>query len=150
MNTEQNLHKTLNIWIVDDDKLNVFISKKIWQRATINPINFIEFEDGSTALNALLESGTVKPDLILLDLFMPVMNGFEFLDALKEAGLPDQYPVVVASALDRKSEIARAKSYPNVISFVSKPLTVLQVSFIERQIFGGELFPSMDKAANSF
>lgn len=73
--------------------------------------------DGLQAL-AKLESA---PDLILLDLFMPNMNGFEFLEHIKAKGLSAavaNIPILVMSA----SSAARLKGLEGVHGFISKPL----------------------------
>lgn len=67
----------------------------------------------------------LMPDLILLDIRMPGMNSFEFLDELTKSGVFDQHSVAVyilSSSLDHR-DMDRAKTYPVVRGFYSKPLT---------------------------
>jgi len=78
--------------------------------------------DGREALEALREADYV-PDLILLDINMPRMNGFEFLRAYVEEFEPETAPVIVmlTSSL-MPSDREAALSYPIVKGFLNKPL----------------------------
>jgi CheY-like chemotaxis protein len=73
----------------------------------------VSAKNGKEGLDLLEET---DPGLILLDLMMPVMNGWEFVDHLKEKNLFEKYPVVVVSAYSE-----RAKSI-DCRDFVLKPL----------------------------
>ena len=59
--------------------------------------------------NALKEVDSTKPELILLDLIMPKMNGFQLLDSLKKNPDTASIPVIVLSNLGQKEEIEKAK-----------------------------------------
>ena len=68
---------------------------------------------------------SAKSDLILLDLNMPVMNGFEFLEKFEswEQGFRDNIEVVVLTSSNSQSDIERVKAF-DVKSYLSKPLTI--------------------------
>lgn len=72
--------------------------------------------DGLEAIE-LIEEGP-EPRLALLDLMMPVMNGLEFLDALRERGLAGSMRVVLVSG---HVQIARHVEYPGVAGLLPKP-----------------------------
>jgi two-component system, chemotaxis family, chemotaxis protein CheY len=76
------------------------------------------------ALKSFKEEG-INPDIILLDVNMPSLDGWEFLDDLK-AGCPNVYHscdiYVVTSSIYSKDQ-ERAKSYEEVRGFISKPIT---------------------------
>lgn len=63
--------------------------------------------DGDTALNM---AERIKPDMILLDLILPKMDGFEFLKKIKAIPLLKEIPVLVLSNLGDEEDIAKAKS----------------------------------------
>lgn len=72
--------------------------------------------NGQEALNALVEGA--RPDLILLDLMMPVMNGWEFLKVIKNRVEHSKIPVIVISA----SRMGLQDS--QIVDFVKKPVSL--------------------------
>src|ERR1700742_4250180 len=70
-----------NIFLIDDDKLFVFLTKKSIQEADI-VAHIKEFGDGQAAIEYIKEiasNAELLPDIIFLDLSMPIMDGWEFL-----------------------------------------------------------------------
>lgn len=63
--------------------------------------------DGEAGLAALK---TEKPDLILLDIILPKMNGFEMLERIKKEDLAEKIPIVIISNLAREGEIEKGLS----------------------------------------
>lgn len=82
------------ILIVDNQKINRMILKNIFQ----SEYTVLEAENGLEALNVLKKVGNVG--LILLDLHMPIMNGFEFLKTIRAMSEFENLPVLVVSAHD--------------------------------------------------
>jgi CheY-like chemotaxis protein len=71
-----------------------------------------------------------RPCLILLDLMMPGMDGFEFLRELKEQERTDEFPVLVLSA--HAANLATAESYQGVLGALRKPFEVSKLlSFVD-------------------
>ena len=66
-----------------------------------------------------------KPDLILLDLSMPVVSGYDFLKMRSELDIQD-IPIVVVSAFDNKESITLARDL-GADEFISKPFTISQI-----------------------
>ena len=81
--------------------------------------NVMEARDGLEALSML--DSLPKPCLVLLDLMMPRMNGYEFIGHLREKYNSTEFPVLVISAHD---SIARAEGYPGVLGTLRKPFDV--------------------------
>jgi CheY-like chemotaxis protein len=84
--------------------------------------------DGMEALE-LLEEGA-EPCLALLDVMMPVMNGLEFLDALRDRHLAPDMRVVLISA---HVQIARHVDYPGITGLLPKPFQAVDLLTIVRQ-----------------
>ena len=112
-----NMSKLLKIMLVDDQKMANFINKKL-----IEVTHFAEKIVDYTLPNvALSDIEKEKPDLIFLDLNMPEINGWSFLDAMKEKNNKTHVVIVTSSTsvLDKE----KAQSYTQVVDFLIKPLT---------------------------
>lgn len=84
--------------------------------------------DGQEALE-LLEEGA-EPCLALLDIMMPVMNGLEFLDALRDRHLAPTMHVVLLSAY---VQLAKSVTYPGVTGLLPKPFRAADLLAIVRR-----------------
>lgn len=92
------------ILIIEDDKfLRDLIAQKL-RRENLSPLEAV---DGEGSLKAAKEK---RPDLILLDLILPGMDGFEILKRLKDDNASARIPVIVLSNLGQKEDMDRAIS----------------------------------------
>ena len=96
------------------------------------PHCFKAFYNGQEALNEIMShlgNPEKLPELILLDINMPVMNGWDFLDELekikKDIPKIPRVSMMTSSSLD--NDMARALNYSNVKEFITKPLTMQQL-----------------------
>jgi CheY-like chemotaxis protein len=114
------------IFLIDDDALTNYIHRRIISLKYT--FNILEFTSPVKALERLMQytlSETNQfPDIIFLDINMPYMNGWEFLEQfqkLPEALLAKCDVIMLTSSIDRK-DIEKAKTYKVVKDFISKPL----------------------------
>ena len=91
------------ILVAEDDK---FLASAYRVKLTKAGFDVKVVSDGNEALELLK---TFIPDLILLDLIMPVRDGFSTLQALKENALWNKIPVIVASNLGQKEDMDKSK-----------------------------------------
>ena len=110
------------VYIVEDDLIASFVIKKIVDGHS-GIKSSVEFNNGLEALKALEENDKL-PDFILLDLNMPIMDGWEFLEAVGSAFKGKQIPVFILSSSIDPEDKKRAKNFKNEIKgFFSKPFT---------------------------
>ncbi len=122
---------TLNVLIIDDDKMIILLHKVMVARSKLSE-SPLSFSDGKIALEFLsAEFVEDQHYLILLDINMPVMNGWEFLDAIQTMPFAQKLSVImVTSSVDTGDKI-KAKQYSQVIHFLEKPLKMDTCNYIK-------------------
>ncbi len=112
-------------FIIDDDPIFVLLFKKIIEKSErFNKVQ--NFSDGQFAIEELLkihQEGSVLPDIIFLDLNMPNIDGWQFLDEIKKHNFINELTIYIVSSSIDSHEIERAKQYQCVKNFISKPIT---------------------------
>lgn len=108
-------YSKINILAVDDVALNLLLVKKILQR-----YNF-RIRTADSGVKALEEVAAEKPDLILLDILMPGIDGFEVLSRLKADWNTKDIPVIILSALNSNKDIVRAYEM-GAKDYITKPI----------------------------
>ncbi len=112
--------------IIDDDPIFVFGIKRIMQLADFCN-SFLIFNNGKEALDnlkMLIYAGEELPDVILLDLNMPIMDGWQFLDEFTGIPIDKQITIYVASSSIDPEDTKKAQSYESVSNYIVKPITV--------------------------
>ena len=118
------MSKKISIMIIDDNRIDLFIHHEFIKQANIAH-TIVEYAFATEAIKFLEENNDTKwPQLILLDIHMPIMTGFDFLK--KYSSLPDSLKkncaiVIVSSSLDVEDK-AKAKECPQVLELLEKPL----------------------------
>ena len=123
------------IYFVDDDPIFVFISKKLMKEEKFTE-SIADFEHGKQAIEALIEcdqQNELLPTVIFLDLSMPVMSGWEFLDSFQAAPIEnkEQIKIIVMSSSINPLEIDMIKNYPVVHDYIVKPITPADLNKIK-------------------
>ncbi|MGJ8683277.1 MAG: response regulator [Nonlabens sp.] len=116
--------------IIDDDKLYVSLIKMLIQKNNLAD-ELLIFENGEKAFEyfkqALKQDQTTDlPEVVLLDLNMPIMDGWEFLEAIKPfaSKLQDiDLKLNVVSSTINPAEVSRAKNHSIVNDFITKPIS---------------------------
>lgn len=122
------------IFIVDDDPAFRFLTRKLCEKnELVGQIE--EFEDIYDALRQVMlykKSAANLPDVILLDLDFPALNGWEFLEGFVDLhpSLAKRIPVYVISSSLLKSDRDKATEIEVVKGFISKPVTLQQITEI--------------------
>ena len=109
--------KPIKVMLVDDQKMANFITRKLIEVTGFST----EVVDYTVPQEALLDLSNTNPDLIFLDLNMPEVNGWQFLEVLTEK--QNQTQVVIVTSSTSKHDKEKAQKYAQVIDFIEKPLT---------------------------
>jgi CheY-like chemotaxis protein len=115
-----------NVLLVDDDQVFNFLSRKILERMDVadNIHVALNGEEALALLNNYYQGSMTLPDVILLDLNMPIMDGFGFLQAFQRLSLPrmERIKIVIVSSSEDPKDMEMARSL-GVAYYLSKPLT---------------------------
>ncbi|MEN1785775.1 MAG: response regulator [Bacteroidota bacterium] len=127
-----------SIYIVDDDSITLFGLRKILQKLG-NQTVIEEYRNGRDALDALLflqENQMALPEIIFLDINMPIMDGWAFLEEFSQLPYTSKVHInIVTSSIDvrdRQKWKAYMKKTGHQIEFITKPIYELSLDRIVR------------------
>lgn len=112
----------LKVLIIDDDNIVTLVQGKLLQNCnfTKEPLKFKRALDAIEYLNS---ASAEHLYLLLLDINMPIMNGWQFLDEIEKMEVKDNiYVFMVTSSIDYNDK-EKAKNYSKIINFIEKPIT---------------------------
>jgi CheY-like chemotaxis protein len=125
--------------LIDDDATVVFLTTRLFEReglgeeltAFVSPVEAVAF------LRAQTLAGTV-PHVILLDLNMPLMSGWDVLEALQplEPHLTGHCAIYILTSSLAPADIDRAHEYPLVVELLHKPLDQTKIHTIQARTQG--------------
>lgn len=135
------MKKIKNVLLIDDDEPTNFINKKIIESSEL--VEYIHIaQSGQEALNFLSRRSEHNerhplPDLIFLDINMPAMDGWEFLDLYKKLvnGKKDSTVIVMLTTSLNPDDEVKARELKEVNAFRNKPLTRQLIGEIASEYF---------------
>lgn len=116
-----------NVCLIDDDKIYQFTARKIVE-ATGLAKNILSFFNGKEAIDFFLENQTKEldqlPNVIFLDINMPIMNGWQFLNEYDKLNgrLHKAITIYVVSSSVDEIDIQKSKQYTAVKDYIVKPI----------------------------
>ena len=110
----------MNILLIEDDAIETMKIHRVVSKLPAS-YNITEAKNGEEALS-ILNSESVFPDIILLDLNMPLMNGIEFLKILKNHSTIKYLPTIVLTTSENRSDLLECYSL-GIAGYVVKPLS---------------------------
>lgn len=121
------MEKIKEVLFIDDDEINNFILKEIFESQYNLKVTF--FTEAAKALEYIEElvdeNSDRLPDIIFLDIKMPEMDGFDFMDAFQEKGYSKDFsvPIFMLTSSVNHRDISRAGTYKHIKELITKPLT---------------------------
>lgn len=121
------MNKLKSTCIIDDDPIFIYGTKRIMNEVGFSD-NIIVYNNGQDAidgLNEMTENGEDLPPVIFLDLNMPIMNGWEFLEDFVKIPNHNREKVtvyIISSSIDPR-DLERIKNYKVVNNYILKPLS---------------------------
>lgn len=116
-----------NIWIIDDDPIYQIIINKIIRKsdAFSNCSSFINGKEALIALKNSIANNAILPDIILLDINMPVMDGWEFMEEMKniKSEINKQIITYIVSSSIAIEDKDKSKTFNDIVGYISKPVT---------------------------
>ncbi|HEY1056534.1 MAG TPA: response regulator [Emticicia sp.] len=113
---------SLKVLVVDDDEIIVFLHNMIMEDNGMVS-DSLSFQNGKEAFDYLnSENNLNQTCLVLLDINMPVMNGWQLLDNIQSAPYAKNIHVVMVTSSIDTEDREKASQYPQVIAYFEKPL----------------------------
>jgi len=131
----------LKVIIIDDDDIMVFLQRKLFQRCGLSK-DPITFKTATEAIEFLKNEEINQHFLILLDINMPGMNGWQFLDILKKMNISKNVFVIMATSSIDGYDKEKAGTYSNVIDFMEKPISMENCNRIKEYVLLKDFFPN--------
>lgn len=118
------MKKNKTICIIDDEEINQFILSTIIKNLK-SEIKILSFNNGEEALNYLTQLPVTKdvmPDIILLDINMPVMGGWQFLDEYVKLQIEKKAKIYIITSSNSPEDKKKAKNYADISGYLIRPI----------------------------
>ncbi len=121
------LKKIQRTCIIDDDPIFIYGTRRIMKEVNFcdNILVFNNGQDAIEGLKELIAQGEDLPEVLFLDLNMPIMNGWEFLEDFEKIPNPNGKKVIIyiiSSSIDPR-DLERIRNYKMVNNYILKPLS---------------------------
>ncbi|MCB0480345.1 MAG: response regulator [Flavobacteriales bacterium] len=132
------MNKLKRILLIDDDPIQNLINTKLLKRLEFSEEIHISV-NGREALEDYISKHDAPPDIIFLDINMPIMNGWEFLDLLVNKGWEKFPKIYMLTSSISPEDIQKSEDHPMVESYFTKPLSIDKLSKLKDSIFNPDL-----------
>jgi CheY-like chemotaxis protein len=131
------MSKLQQVWVIDDDPINNIVFRKLsdFTGFTEELADFVNAVDALDQLQQLVSAGKPLPDAIFLDVSMPIVSGWDFLNQLKTtfSSCLDSVTIYMLTSSSNQSDIHRAAHHGCVNDYIVKPITVDKLNEIKER-----------------
>ena len=129
------------VLFIDDDSVALMLNRKLVEKAlfakeTVTALNGKLAMDYYLTLLEQPQQENCCPQIVFLDLNMPVMDGWDFMEEFSRSIFPhfNQTKMVVLSSSINPADLERTRKYPMVIEFIAKPVTIEILQRLEKEL----------------
>lgn len=120
------MNKIKKAFIIDDDDILNYVTKELISKFDKN-CDVTTFTNPQKALDTLVQIFKTEkeklPDVLLLDINMPLLSGFDFLEKMKEEGLSHAIQVIMYTSSVNPKDKKESAKFDNVVGYMEKPFT---------------------------
>ncbi len=130
------MKKINNICLIEDEPIQTFIATKIIKMSGMVE-NILIFKNGKEAYDKLKDiilAGENLPEIILLDLNMPIWDGWQFLDEFTKLPISSTVIIYILTSSNDPDDLKRAESYNLSKNYLIKPLTLERFNAVLAEI----------------
>lgn len=133
------MEKIKQVLVIDDDPINNIIFQKLSEFIGFAEeiVPFISAVDSLDYLQKLEEDHNTPPNIIFLDIRMPIVNGWEFLERLNQLNKNhyfDSTAIYMLTSSSEQSDINKSKNYSLVTDYIVKPLSTEKLQEIREKM----------------
>lgn len=118
--------------IIDDDPIYLMLAKRLISIHQFSGL-VLEYKNGNEAylaLKRLKDQNEKFPDIILLDINMPIWDGWDFLNEIIKLDFDNKTDIYIVSSSTGADDIQKSKRYPQIKKFLTKPLKIEDIQSI--------------------
>ena len=126
----------IEVLLIEDNEGDILLTQETFENIS-SPVNLHVVKDGEQAIAFIMKEApyedAVSPDMILLDLNIPKINGFDILHKIKSTPTLKQIPIIVLSTSNKEKDVL--DSYKNYVNcYITKPVDLNEFSEIIQYI----------------
>lgn len=129
----------MKTYVIDDDRIGLYLTEQLL-RAEGFAQSIRKFQTAEEALELLIDSAPeALPEVVFLDLNMPLINGWQFLEALEpyEAKIRDNCHIYILTSSLALTDLEKSRHYELVSGLIHKPLDRGEIRAIYSQLLAG-------------